>query len=298
MRVLFFAFFLLYFSSAFCNQEELNPQFEIQAVSPYKAVQKGKNFLIAIEILMYEEDWHTYWSFPGDYGLPVKVKASHLSSLSLKEPKTHSFKSENSMEKDLISIKPLPLPRPERKLSAFNNKKFYSFVYYDELLMPFEIFIPEDYKGSTLNLNFDLEWGLCKTVCLFLQDRVSLTLKIADSFIEDTEIQKKFDFWKSRLPTDSTALNLKVEFTETDPNNPILFFSFDKEIQCLDVFPGSREDFSTSLPRVISQDSKSCAIQIKKSEPERSDLSGLLIYSQSAEKNSVFFTAKRKKKQI
>ena len=301
MRFFLALFFLFYLSSVFCVQGELNPQYDIQLISPYKTVQKGKAFLVAIKISIYE-DWYSYWSFPGDYGLPTTIKALDRDSfreIPFQNPIEifgQKSPSEELLEANKVSLKLLPFPRPERKSLSLDKSIAYSFVYQEEVLIPVEVFIPEDYQGSHLNLNFMVEWGLCKEICLFLQDELNLSLPLGDSFVTDMEIQKKFDFWRDRFPIDSKKLNLKAEFWETGNRTQILSLLFDKEIQCLDAFPQSQFDFLNSVPRVISQSSQSCVLELGESESDRQKLSGLLIYSENGDKKSTLFTAQRKKK--
>ena len=285
-----------------------SPQYDIQVISPYKAVKKGETFWIAIEISMYE-DWYTYWSFPGDYGLPTTVKiwdgeafkqipSQKSPSQKLVSKKPVSKKPTGLLLESRVSVKVLPFPRPERKKLPLGDEISYSFVYQEEFLIPLEVFIPEDYPESYLDMSFQLEWGLCKEICLSLQNKLKFRLPVGDLFVEDSESQKKFDFWQSRFPVSTEKLNLNGEFWESPNQTEILSFRFDKEIQCLDAFPQSREDFSSSLPSVISQKSNSCVLEVTSPdlESDRQSLSGLLIYLQGGEKKSIPFVAQRKKK--
>ena len=191
-----------------------------------------------------EEDWYTYWSFPGDFGI-----APYL-----------SFKKNNSFQ-----IKTLPLPRPQRKDLILAKNQFYSFIYKEELLIPLEVLVQDSYNKETLDLSLSLEWGLCKDVCLTKNTDLNLQLKIGSDFQEDSLKKIIFDFWKNRFPQDDPLMNLKSHFSESD-SKQILSFSFDFQIDCLDVFPKSPLDFSTKKPKLLKQIKNSCSFEINKNK--------------------------------
>ena len=271
----------LFLSLLFCasgsvfaqNPSESSSVFSIELISPYKQIKKGSSFLVGIQIKM-QEDWYTYWSFAGDFGI-----APHL----------NFPKAEN------IQIKTLPLPQPLRKDLSIERDKFYSFIYRGELLIPLEIFVHDSYNKKNLDLNLNLEWGLCKDVCLNKNTAFNLQLKIGSEFQEDPSKKIIFDFWKSRFPQEGNLLNLKSQFSESD-SKQILSFSFDSKIACLDAFPQSRLDFSTEKPKLLQQTENSCSFEMTQSKGSLNTLSGLLIYSQKGELQSSWFVSKKEEK--
>ena len=247
--------------------------FTIKLISPYKKIKKGSPFLAGIQIKM-EEDWYTYWSFSGDFGI-----APYL-----------SFKTNDSFQ-----IKTLPLPRPERKDLSLEKNQFYSFIYKGELLIPLEVLVQDSYNKKTLDLSLSLEWGLCRDICLNKNTDLNLQLKIGSDFQEDSFKKIIFDFWKDRFPQNDPLVNLKSQFSESD-SKQILSFSFDSQIDCLDVFPKSRLDFSTEKPKLLQQIKNSCSFEVSKTKNSYNSLSGLLIYSQNGETQSSRFSTQKEER--
>ena len=309
-----FSFSLLGSSLAFTqspsDSSTTDSAFSIRLISPYKEIKKGESFELGVQIKM-QEDWYTYWSFAGDFG------TSPL------------FKFQNT---EAIQIKKLPMPRPQRKDLSLGTEKFYSFIYEEELLIPLEVLVEDSYPEETLDLNLTLEWGLCKDICINQTTPLKLSLKINSEFKEKASHKTIFNFWKSRLPQENKSLNLKSQFKDTDLK-PVLSFSFDTPIQCLDVLPQSLLDFSTQKPKLLQQNDNSCSFELTKSNssleltsqdsssnkspssnkntPPNKDslsqskklqhqpinlLSGLLIYIQKGELQSHLFTAQRKER--
>ena len=272
-----FLFFLLFFGFLKAHtrndlsQESLfmlnTDSFPIELISPYSQIPRGEFFLVGLRISL-PKDWNTYWSFSGDSGVP---------------PLIHWAKIED------INIQALPFPRPERKpfsYDDFNETIFYTFIYENELLIPFKVFVSEEYEGKTLSLSLDISWGVCKDICVPLFNQLSLELKLADVFKENSESKKVFDSWKAFFPK---APNFK-SYAKGVNENLIFSFVFEEETLCLDIFPKEREHFSTSPPVLIDRhDSKSCSFRVKKAESNISDISGLLIYFQNGQKESSIF---------
>ena len=277
MNKLSFILYLLLLSnpvlSSTAPPQETDSFFSIKLISPYKQVKKGADFLIGIQIKM-EENWYTYWSYPGDFGITPYLEAPSLKS---------------------VQIKQLSFPHPQRKRFLLEKKSLYSFVYYNELLIPLKAFIQNDYQKDSLILNLNLEWGVCEEVCLSKKSAVQLNLKIGPDFQEDKNQKIIFDSWKNRYPQLTQALNLKTSFIETGSKQLLSFF-FKSEINCLDLLPRSRLDFSTQKPKLTKQTANSCSFEIMKTKGSAGALSGLLVYSQNQHIQSSWFSSYKKEK--
>ena len=248
-------------------------EFRVKLISPYKQVKKGSPFKVGIQIKI-QENWYTYWSFAGDFGV-----APHI-----------NFKASDS-----VQIKRLPLPRPQRKDLSLDEESFYSFTYSNELLIPLEILIQDSYQKESLDLSLNLDWGLCKDICINKTTPLELNLQIGSDFQEDPSKKIIFDFWKELFPQKGSLINLKSSFSELD-SKLMLSFSFDSKISCLDVFPKAKFDFSTQKPKLIHQTKNSCSFEITKSKNSLHSLSGLLSYSQEKKLQSSFFVAQKEER--
>ena len=252
--------------SVFQNNTE---EFELELISSQTQVKKGSAFLVGIRIKL-PEDWHSYWSFAGDFGQAPQIQWRPIEN---------------------VKIKSLPFPAPERKSFSINGKQSYSFIYETELLIPFEVFIEKNYEKDHLPLFADLKWFVCKELCFSKEASFQLDLKLDKFFETNPEVKRIFDFWEPLFPKE---LNLKSHF-EVKGKKQIIYFSFEEEIECLDLFPEKNVDFSTAPPVLLNQSLYSCVFQVEKSSSSLPKISGLIVYSQQGEKRSALFQSYRHK---
>jgi len=243
--------------------------FDLQLISPQTQVKKGSDFLIGIHIKI-PQDWHSYWSFAGDFGQAPNFKWKPIKN---------------------VQIDTLPFPTPKRKSFSVNKQKFYSFIYEKELLIPFKIFIAENYEKDHLSLSLDLLWFVCKEICLSKKTILELDLKVGEFFKTHLENQIIFDFWNKLFPK---KFPLNSQFQVKD-KHLIINFSFKKRIKCIDLFPQKKEDFSTNSPVLLNQGSDSCSFQIEKTNSNLPKIFGLLVYSEEGEEHSTEFSSYKHK---
>ena len=250
-------------------QKEME-KFQIELISPQIQVKKGEDFLVGLRIKI-PEDWHSYWSFAGDFGQAPVINWRAIKN---------------------VKIDSLPFPTPKRKAFSINKKQSYSFIYEKELLIPFKVFVEESYKEDYLPLSLNLQWFVCKEICLPKEDSLALDLKIGEVPKVDSEVKRVFDSWNKFFPKKS---NLKSHFKAKD-NKLIISFFFEEELKCQDLFPKRREDFATSPPVLLSQSQDSCSFQAESSKSNLSKISGLFIYSnkQGEQQSALFQSYKRK----
>ena len=267
MRLIFFLS-LFFLSSSLSAREIKSPEKNIEEshlelISPQTQIKKGESFLAGIRITL-PEDWYSYWSFAGDFGQAPSIQWKQIEN---------------------VKIQPLPFPTPKRKPLFINKKQSYSFIYEKELLIPFKIFVGESYTEDHLPLSLDLQWFVCKEVCLAKNSSLDLDLKIGESFKARPKSKKIFDFWEPFFPK---KITLKSYFKSKD-KKLVINFSFEEELKCLDLFPERKEDFSTFAPVLLSQNSHSCSFQVEKSQSNLPKISGLLVYSKQGKKHSSLF---------
>lgn len=147
-----------------------------ELVSEVKTIQPGKSFWVAVHLSM-EEDWHTYWRYPGDSGLPTSIKWD------LPEG---------------FSASGIHWPLPER----IDTPPLISFGYHDDVYLLTEITVPEGFRtGENVELAAHVEWLECREACLPGQADVSLTLPVTGSTPEpDSRRLQVFADARSDLP--------------------------------------------------------------------------------------------------
>ena len=120
-------------------------------VSEVRDFVPGQAFTVALR-LKQDPGWHTYWSDPGDAGLPTTVRFTL--------PKG-------------VQASPLIWPKP---LVFKDPGGLTCYGYEDPALILAEIRVPGDYAGADLKLQADASWLVCKDVCIPGKGGATLTL--------------------------------------------------------------------------------------------------------------------------
>ena len=105
------------------------------------AVVPGKPFTVGL-LLHMVPNWHTYWKFPGDAGIPTEIK----------------WKLPEGWKAGEIQW-PIPL-----KLNEPGDIQIYG--YHDEVLLMQEITPPASLKDSSVQLAADANWLVCEKICI------------------------------------------------------------------------------------------------------------------------------------
>lgn len=128
-----------------------------------------------------KDGWKIYWRTPGDSGAPMKLDWK---------------KSKNIKEVKLY------WPFPKRSM----EEGIETFGYKSNMVFPIEI-TPVD-KTKPINANLDLEYTICKEICLVEKASISLNIP-ADS--EDEKLIEFIDFHKKLIPQPNGTYGLKIE---------------------------------------------------------------------------------------
>ena len=91
-----------------------------------------------------------------------------------------------------VSLKDSPWPQPKRLPYTTGEKTLYSFIYEKEVLLPFEMKVPQGYSNLELPIKLNMEWAVCKEVCSIKNTTHSLTLAMDSSFKPHPKNKKTF----------------------------------------------------------------------------------------------------------
>ena len=122
-------------------------------VANVDAVVPGKPFTIGLRLRMVP-NWHTYWKFPGDAGIPTEIK----------------WKLPEGWKAGEIQW-PIPL-----KLVEPGDIHIYG--YHDEVLLLQEVTPPANLATSTIDLPAEASWLVCEKICIPGSANVHLTLPV------------------------------------------------------------------------------------------------------------------------
>jgi len=118
------------------------------------AIVPGKPFTAGV-LLRMVPNWHTYWKFPGDAGIPTEVK----------------WNLPGGWKVDEIQW-PIPL-----KLDEPGDIQIYG--YHDEVLLLQEITPPATLPESTVKLSAEADWLVCEKICIPGSAKLQLELPVA-----------------------------------------------------------------------------------------------------------------------
>ena len=118
------------------------------------AVVPGKPFTAGL-LLRMVPNWHTYWKFPGDAGLPTEI----------------TWKLPDGWKAGEIRW-PIPL-----KLDEPGGIQIYG--YHDEVLLLQEITPPASLKDSNVQLAAEATWLVCEKICIPGSAKLQLELPVA-----------------------------------------------------------------------------------------------------------------------
>lgn len=125
---------------------------KINLYATVSEVAPGKPFTLIIEQLI-DDGWHTYWLNPGDSGTPTKVKWGLPDGGTAGE---------------------LQFPTPEH----IPYGPLMDFGYSNRALFQATITPPTAISGETYTVKADLEWLVCKDICLPEGDEYSIVLPV------------------------------------------------------------------------------------------------------------------------
>jgi thiol:disulfide interchange protein len=137
------------------------------------AVVPGKPFTVGL-LLRMVPNWHTYWKFPGDAGIPTEIKWKLPAIWKVGEIQW-----------------PIPL-----KLTEPGDIQIYG--YHDEVLLLQEVTPPASLNESTVQLGAEASWLVCEKICIPGSAKLKLDLPVAAQSASANE--EMFSRFRSALP--------------------------------------------------------------------------------------------------
>jgi len=159
-------------------------------VADTDAVVPGKAFTVGL-LLHMAPNWHTYWKFSGDAGLPTEIKWNLPEGWKAGE---------------------IQWPIPHKTLDPGDIQ---TYGYQDEVLLMQQIAPPDKIDGSTVKLSAAADWLVCEKICVPGNAKLELELPVkSTSSIANQEI---FDRYRKQLPQDLPS-DVSVGQTASGPN--------------------------------------------------------------------------------
>ena len=146
--------FLSLFSPASAQIYEGRELVQARFLANATAVVPGKPFTVGL-LLHMVPNWHTYWKFPGDAGIPTEIK----------------WKLPDGWKVGEIQW-PIPL-----KIDEPGDIQI--FGYHDEVLLLQEITPPASLRNATVQLAAEASWLVCEKICIPGSANLKLDLPVS-----------------------------------------------------------------------------------------------------------------------
>ena len=181
-----------------------------------------------------EPGWKTYWRSPGDSGVPTIVDWSA---------------SRN------VSVSGLRWPVPHRSVVS----GYQSFVYDDEVVLPVNLKALDPAK--TVHLKADVNYAVCKEICVPLQAVLSLDLEPGVGGKGANVHRRLLKKYVAKVPGPEKSSSLRVVsiLLSGNADKQILNVVIEGHSRLVDpqIFVEAKQPFSFSIPKmVISKDSR------------------------------------------
>ncbi len=181
--------------------------------------------LAGLEIEL-DDDWKTYWRFPGDSGIPPTFDWSGAQNVAA----TH-----------------LLFPAPER----FSDEYGQSVGYKHRVVFPIEIEL--EGAGRPTHLKLDIVLGICRDVCIPVMEQFSL--KLPPVFMATEAAKTVLIAASNSVPTQTIeAQRPVIEIEERAGKTPMLTISVPSDLQITDVFVEGPDTWFLTLPEKVSED--------------------------------------------
>ena len=141
-------------SAALAQKYEGRELVQASLVADSSAIVPGKPFTVGL-LLRMVPNWHTYWKFPGDAGIPTEMKWNLSPGWKVGEIQW-----------------PIPLILKE-------PGDILIYGYHDEVLLLQEIIPPASLTESTVKLSGDANWLVCEKICIPGSAKLQIELPVA-----------------------------------------------------------------------------------------------------------------------
>jgi DsbC/DsbD-like thiol-disulfide interchange protein len=229
----------------------------ISLVGETANVVPGRPFQVALRQDI-QPGWHTYWSNPGDSGLPTTI--------------------DWSLPKGFVAA-PILWPTPER----FKTGPVVSYGYEGEVLSPISIDVPHALRpGSTVTFTAHVSWLACSDICVPEEADVSLSVQVGETSRPDPLWAKAFAAARAKLPvanpfptmiaSSNEDITVRVAMGDTTRLSDVSFFPQDTDV------------IDDDAAQSVTADSQGLSIVLKrgKSKALPTALRGVLSYRDPA----------------
>jgi thiol:disulfide interchange protein DsbD len=187
----------------------------VSLVAETRGIVPGRSFHLALR-QQIEAGWHTYWSNPGDAGLPTTIDWSLPGG-----------------------FKAGPILWPQPKRIAYGPVVDYG--YENEVLLPVDIDVPSTVaRGTNLVIAARASWLVCSDTCIPEDADLSISVPVAAETESDPDWAERLASVRARLPlrnpfpTTASAnaenITLHIAMGDAQKLRDVMFFPADRDV--------------------------------------------------------------------
>lgn len=152
----------------------------------------GKPFTAGL-LLRMAPNWHTYWKFSGDAGLPTEIKWNLPPGWKVGEIQW-------------------PIPR-----KTVDPGDIQTYGYQDEVMLLQEITPPQNIEGSVISISAEANWLVCERLCIPGSAKLSITLPTSSTAAPaNTDL---FERYRNLLPKSGPPGDVKLRAARAGAND-------------------------------------------------------------------------------
>jgi thiol:disulfide interchange protein/DsbC/DsbD-like thiol-disulfide interchange protein len=225
----------------------------VSLVAETQSIVPGQPFHVALR-QQIEPGWHTYWSNPGDSGLPTTI--------------------DWTLPPD-FKAGPIVWPTPER----FTVGPVVDYGYQQDTLLPVTIDVPAQLRpGSKVTILGHAGWLVCSDTCIPEDAPVSLSIPVATTAEPDPTWSEAFAVARARTP----APNPFATAATVKDDKFILHVATGDATRLRDVmfFPADPNVIDNDAPQSVNADAAGLVLTLPRdlSKPAPATLNGILAF--------------------
>jgi thiol:disulfide interchange protein DsbD len=218
-----------------------------QLVSEYDTLLPGRAAMVGLR-LAHEPHWHTYWTVPGDAGLPTRL----------------SWRLPPGFGAGPIQW---PVPRLLRVGELAN------YGYEGTVLLPVAITVPDSVaEGSSVRLAAHADWLVCNDVCIPESADLTLVLPASRAAPKPGRLHDEFDAAQARVPQPQ---QLRQASAIIDGAHIRLRFAPDRALRQLEFFPLEPMRLQAAAPQPWTVAAGTASLDLQAAQPVAADFKAL-----------------------
>ncbi len=159
----------------------------VQLCTEAEPIGRGRTFHIAVRFEIAKK-WHMYWKNPGEGGLPPSITVTTPPGYVAGE---------------------ILWPRPVAVTTPLGRE----YSYFDEVVLFVPITTPATLGDATVTMQVDIEWAVCRKLCLLGSATRDITIATSSRPGTDGGTDARLEAFKKRLPKPLASLEgAEIEF--------------------------------------------------------------------------------------